>query len=326
MSDPYATLGVSRTASEKDIKSAYRKLAKQLHPDRNKDNPQAAEKFSKVTNAYDLLSDKDKRAQFDRGEIDAEGNPTNPFAGMGAGMGGGGFRSGAGAGPQGGFRAEDFQGFSQEGVDLGDIFEGLFGGGSGGRRAGGPDTGGFGQRRRPPPPPRKGADIGYRLRVPFVDAATRKDQRITLSDGKTIDLKLPAGVEDGTQMRLKGKGEQGPGGAGDGLVTISVDKHKFFRREGDDVRMDLPLTLDEALNGARVKCPTVDGTVMLTIKPGTDGGTVMRLKGKGFSKKNGTRGDQLVTLEIQMPEDISELAKRLEGWQDTGNPRAELGV
>ena len=319
MADPYATLGVSRTASEKEIKSAYRKLAKELHPDRNKDNPNAAERFSRATQAYDLLSDKAKRAQFDRGEIDAEGNPANPFAGMG----GGGFR-GTG-GPQGGFRAEDFQGFGSEGVDLGDIFEGLFGGG--GARRGGPDMGGFGQRRRPPPPPpRKGADIAYRLRVPFVDAATRKDQRITLSDGKTIDLKLPAGVEDGTQMRLKGKGEQGPGGAGDGLVTISIDRHKFFRREGDDVRMDLPLTLDEAVGGAKVKCPTVDGTVMLTIKPGTDGGTVMRLKGKGFSTKTGSRGDQLVTLEIQLPGDISELAKRLEGWQDTDNPRAELGV
>ena len=129
----------------------------------------------------------------------------------------------------------------------------------------------------------------------------------------------------GRRVRF-GKGQQGPGGAGDGLVTISVDRHRFFRRDGDDVRMDLPITLDEALNGAKVKCPTVDGTVMLTIKPGTNGGTVMRLGGKGFSKKNGQRGDQLVTLEIQMPKDTSELAKRLEGWQDTGNPRADLGV
>ena len=323
-SDPYATLGVSRTASEQEIKSAYRKLAKELHPDRNKDNPSAADRFSKVTNAYDLLSDKDKRAQFDRGEIDADGNPANPFAGMGGGFGGGGAGYGA-AGGQRGFRAEDFQGFGSEGVDLGDIFEGLFGGG-GGRRSGGPDMSGFGQRRRPPPPPQKGADIAYRLRVPFNQAATRADQRITLADGKTIDLKLPAGVEDGTQMRLKGKGEQGPGGPGDGLVTIAIDRHKFFRRDGDDVRMDLPITLDEAVNGAKVKCPTVDGTVMLTIKPGTDGGTVMRLKGKGFSRKNGSRGDQLVTLEIQLPDDISELAKRLEGWQDADNPRADLGV
>ena len=316
MADPYSTLGVARTASEKDIKSAYRKLAKELHPDRNRDNPSAAERFSKVTQAYDLLSDKDKRARFDRGEIDADGNPANPFAGMG----GGGFR---GNGGQRGFRAEDFEGFGNEGVDLGDIFEGLFGGG-GGRRGGSPFGGG--SQRRSAPPPRKGADIAYRLRVPFVDAATLKDQRITLSDGKTIDLKLPKGVESGTQMRLKGKGEQGPGGAGDGLVTIDIDKHRLFRREGSDVRFDLPITLDEAVNGAKIRVPTVDGPVMMTVKPGTHGGTVLRLKGKGFSTKSGGRGDQLVTLEIQLPQDLDELAKRLDGWKDEGDPRADLGA
>lgn len=316
MSDPYQTLGVARTASEKEIKSAYRKLAKELHPDRNKENPKAAERFSDVTKAYDLLSDKDKRAQFDRGEIDADGNPANPFAGMGGGFGGGGQR---------GFRPEDFQGVGGDDMDLGDLFEGLFGGGSR-RSASGGGFGGFGSQRRPPPPPRKGADIHYRLAVPFVDAATRKDQRITLADGKTIDLKLPAGVEDGTQMRLKGKGQTGPGGNGDGLVMVEVGSHPFYKREGDNIRMDLPITLDEALGGAKVKCPTVDGPVMLTIRPGTNGGTVMRLKGKGWTKKTGGRGDQLVTLEIQMPEDTEELAKRLEGWKDTGNPRADLGV
>ncbi|MCL4672570.1 MAG: DnaJ domain-containing protein [Sphingomonadaceae bacterium] len=318
MSDPYATLGVARTASEKDIKSAYRKLAKELHPDRNQDNPKAAERFSKVTQAYDLLSDAGKRAQFDRGEIDADGNPANPFGGMGGGFGG---RPGGGfGGGQGGFRQEDLQGFGAEGLDLGDLFDGLFGGGGARRGAGGA---GFGGQRRPPP---KGADVAYRLRVPFVDAATRKDQRITLADGKTIDLKLPAGVEDGTQMRLKGKGEAGPGGAGDGIVTIAVDRHPHFRREGDDVRLDLPITLDEAVHGGKVKCPTVDGAVMLTIKPGTGSGTVMRLAGKGFSTKAGGRGDQLVTLEIQLPADIADLASRLEGWRDNSNPRAKLGV
>ena len=322
MADPYSTLGVSRTASEKDIKSAYRKLAKELHPDRNKENPNAAERFSDVTKAYDLLSDKDKRAQFDRGEIDADGNPANPFAGMGGGFGGGQY---GGARGQRGFRPEDFQGFGGDEADLGDIFEGLFGG-RGNARAGGGGFGGFGGRRAaPPPPPRKGADIAYKLRVPFIDAAARKDQRITLADGKTIDLKLPAGVEDGTQMRLKGKGDQGPGGAGDGLVTISVDRHAYFSRDGDDVRMDLPITLDEAINGAKVKVPTVDGAVMMTIKAGTSGGSVLRLKGKGFSKKSGQRGDQLVTLEIQLPEDLAELSRRLDGWTDESNPRSEFG-
>ncbi|MXO48058.1 DnaJ domain-containing protein [Erythrobacter vulgaris] len=320
MADPYSTLGVTRSANEKDIKSAYRKLAKELHPDRNKDNPNASERFSDITKAYDLLSDKDKRAQFDRGEIDMEGNPANPFAGMGGG-GRGGFNGGAGG--QRGFRAEDFQGFGNEQVDLGDIFEGLFGGGRarGAARPGGDPFGG-----RHAPPPQKGADIGYTLRVPFIDAATLKDQRITLADGKTIDLKLPKGLEDGTQMRLKGKGRQGPGGAGDGLVTIKVDKHNLFKRDGDAVRFDLPITLDEAVNGGKVRVPTVDGPVMMTIKTGTNGGTVLRLKGKGFSKKDGSRGDQLVTLEIQLPDDLGELATRLDGWKDESDPRSKLQV
>ncbi|HEU4820326.1 MAG TPA: J domain-containing protein [Qipengyuania sp.] len=317
--DPYSTLGVARGASEKDIKSAYRKLAKELHPDRNTDNPKAAERFSKVTQAYDLLSDKDKRARFDRGEIDAEGNPANPFAGMGGGFNGGGF-----GGRSGGFRPEDMQGMGgAEGVDLSDLFEGLFGGGARSRSAPG---GGFGGQQRRPPPPQKGADIAYRLRVPFADAATLKPQRITLADGKTIDLKLAPGVEDGTQMRLKGKGRQGPGGAGDGLVTVTIDPHPFFRREGYNVRIDLPITLSEAVAGGKIKVPTVDGPVMLTIKPGTSGGTTMRLGGKGFAGKDGKRGDQLVTLEIDLPGDLADLADRLEGWQDMRNPRARLGV
>lgn len=315
MADPYATLGVSRTASEKDIKSAYRKLAKELHPDRNKDNPRAAERFAEVTKAYDLLSDKDKRARFDRGEIDADGNPAMPF--------GGGFRSGgfrhasAGNGPS----SHDFQGFGVgDDIDLGDIFEGLFGGFGGPRSAGA----GFGSRRQAPP--QRGANVSYRLKVPFVDAATLKPQRISLSDGSTVDLKLPAGVESGTQMRLKGKGQPGPGGAGDALVTIEIEPHPFFVRDGANVRLELPITLDEAVRGAKIKVPTVDGPVMLTVAPGSGSGKVLRLKGKGFSKKGGGRGDQLVTLEIQLPEDLGELARRLEGWSDATKVRNRLGV
>ncbi|MXP10930.1 DnaJ C-terminal domain-containing protein [Pseudoblastomonas halimionae] len=321
MADPYAILGVPRSASEKEIKSAYRKLAKELHPDRNKDNPQAADKFSDATKAYDLLSDKEKRAQYDSGQIDIDGNPKSPF---GAGGFGGGARPGGG---QGGFRPEDFGGFSGGGgeeVDLGDLFEGLFG------RRGGPDPragmggargGNFGRRSAPPS---KGADIKYRLRVPFTDAATRKDQRITLADGKTIDLKLPAGVENGTTMRLKGKGEQGPGGAGDGIVEIAVDSHANFRRDGDNIRLDVPIGVDEAVRGAKVRVPTVDGAVMLTIKPGMSGGTTMRLSGKGWSKKSGGRGDQLATLKIQLPDNVDDLAAKLEGWTDSTDHRADL--
>ena len=308
MADPYSTLGVPRGASEKEIKSAYRKLAKELHPDRNKDNPKAAERFSDVTRAYDLLSDKDKRAQFDRGEIDADGNPAMPF-------GGGGFGGGPGGGGMGG----GFRGFGGgDGIDLDDILGGMFGGRGGARGASG-----FNPRNRPPP---RGANVQYRLKVPFVDAATRQDQRITLGDGKTIDLKLPAGVEDGTQMRIKGKGEPGPGGAGDATVVIEIAPHAFFRRDGDDVRLDLPITLDEAVHGGKVKVPTVERPVMLTIAPGSSSGKVLRLKGKGFTRADGTRGDQLVTLAIDLPQGDEDLARRLEGWHDTRNLRARLGV
>lgn len=313
MADPYSILGVARGANEKDIKSAYRKLAKELHPDRNKDNPKAAERFSEVTRAYDLLSDKDKRARFDRGEIDIDGNPTMGFGGGGMG---GGF-----AGGQRGFRADGFEGF-EGGIDIGDIFDGLFGGRGG---MGGGMGGGFGGGQRRGPAPR-GANVQYRLRVSLTDAATQAPQRITLSDGKTIDLKLPAGVEDGTQMRLAGKGEAGPGGNGDAIVVIELQPHAFFRRDGDNLRLDLPITLDEAVNGAKVKVPTADGAVMLTVAPGTSSGKTLRLKGKGFSRKDGTRGDQLLTIEVQLPEGDEDLAKRLEGWRDTRDLRAKLGV
>jgi DnaJ-class molecular chaperone len=304
MADPYSTLGVARGASEADIKKAYRKLAKELHPDRNKDNPKASERFSQVTAAYDLLSDKDKRARFDRGEIDADGNPTSPF-----GAGFGGARPGAG-----GFREQDFGG--AEGVDMSDIFEGLFGGRGGGFSSG------FG-RRQPPP---RGANTAYRLRVPFVDAAALAPQRITLADGKTIDLKLPPGVETGTQMRLPGKGEQGPGGAGDAIVTIDVQPHRYFTRDGDDVRLDLPITLNEAVKGGPVKVPTVEKPVMLTVPKGSTSGRTLRLKGKGFHRKDGTRGDQLVTLMVDVPSGDAALETFLESWTGGGNPRAGMGV
>ena len=207
-----------------------------------------------------------------------------------------------------------------EGIDLSDLFDGLFGGGRGGGMGGGMG-GGFGRRA-----PQKGANAQYRLKISLTDAATRAPQRITLSDGKTIDLKLPAGVEDGTQMRLAGKGEPGPAGPGDAIVTIVVEPHAFFKRDGDNLRLDLPITLDEAVNGAKVKVPTAEGAVMLTVAPGSSSGKVLRLKGKGMSKKDGTRGDQLVTLEIDLPAEDADLKARLEGWRDTRNPRSRLGV
>lgn len=309
MADPYSTLGVARGATEAEIKKAYRTLAKELHPDRNKDNPKAAERFSQVTQAYDLLTDKDKRARFDRGEIDGDGNPTAPF-GYGQRGPGGGF---AGRGPGGG--SFDFGG---EKVDVNDLFSNLFGGGR--------STGdGFGFGRRPQP---KGANIAYRLTVPFADAATLKTQRITLADGKTIDLKLPPGLEDGTQMRLTGKGQHAAGGAGDGIVTLAIEPHRFFTRTGDDIRLDLPVSLAEAVLGASVRVPTVDGPVMLTIPKGSSSGKTLRLKGKGFTRKDGKRGDQFVTLMVDLPVDDDALVEFVQGWpgKNGGNPRGNLGV
>ncbi|MDF0544795.1 DnaJ C-terminal domain-containing protein [Sphingobium sp. H39-3-25] len=316
MADPYSILGVARSASEAEIKSAYRKLAKQHHPDKNSDDPKAADKFAQITHAYDLLADKDKRAQFDRGEIDGDGNPAMPFGFGGGGRGGPG---GFGGHPGGG--SANFE-FNQGGADFGDIFEGLFGGARGGGAGGG--FGGFGRGRGAPQP--KGANVAYRLAVPFIDAAILAPQRITLQDGKTIDLKLPAGLEHGTQMRLSGKGQPGPGGAGDAIVTIDIGPHPFFTRDGDNVRLNLPVTLDEAVKGAKVKVPTVDGPVMLGVPAGSGSGKTLRLKGRGFTTKNGTRADQLVTLMVDVPRDDAALSAFVEEWQDKRAVRGHLGV
>ncbi len=305
MSDLYSLLGVSKGADETAIKSAYRKLAKELHPDKNKDNPKAADRFNKVTQAYDILSDKVKRGQYDRGEIDSDGNPRTP-AGFG-GFGGGPNAAGANGS---GF---DFGG----GIDLGDMFDGLFGGGA--------------QAQRPQShtrPPAKGANIAYQHLVSFTDAAKLIPQRITLNDGKTVEVKLPAGVVKGTQIRLKGKGHAGPGGNGDGMVSITIGKHPFFEREGDNILLDLPITLKEAVNGAKVKVPTVDGAVLLTLPAGTNGGTKMRLKGKGFSKKGAAdaRGDQLVTIMIHISADDEALKTFVADMPDDHDVRSDMGV
>jgi DnaJ-class molecular chaperone len=314
--DLYQRLGLKRGASEAEIKKAYRSLAKQLHPDRNKDNPNAAKRFAEVTHAYDMLSDKDKRARYDRGEIDEDGNPRMPFGG-----GFGGYSPGAGGPQPGAAGFENFNFGAAEGADLSDLFEGLFGAATSGR-GGGPFSN-FRQRSRAA---QKGADIAYRLKVPFEDAVALKAQRITLADGKTIDVKLPQGLEDGTRIRLAGKGEEGPGGRGDAIVAIEIAPHSFYSREGTNIRLDLPITLKEATLGAKVKVPTPEGAVILTIPKGTTSGKVLRLKGRGFAAKDGKRGDQLVTVEIDIPPDDSELQKFAEGWNGGGNPRANLGV
>ena len=310
--DLYQRLGIARGASEAEVKKAYRSLAKQLHPDRNQDNPKAAERFNQVTQAYDILSDKEKRPRYDRGEIDEEGNPK--FAGFGGGGGGGG---GARPGPGGGF-----EGFDQAATaDLSDLFEGLFAGSRGGRRAG---PGGFGNRGRVPP--QKGADVQYRLKVPFLDAATLKPQRVALAGGKTIDVKLPNGVEEGSKIRLAGQGQTGPGGTGDAIIAIEIAPHPHFSRDGKDIRLSLPISLTEAVLGAKIKAPTPEGPVMLTVPKGASSGKVLRLKGRGFTDKAGKRGDLLVTLAIELPADDEPLQSFVESWDGGGNPRAGLGV
>jgi len=321
--DLYQRLGVKRGATEAEIKKAYRSLAKQLHPDRNTDNPKAAERFSSITNAYDLLSDKDKRARYDRGEIDEDGNPKSPF---GSGGFGGGAGYGGASGRGYGSRPSGYEGFPNGGfeagntADLSDLFEGLFGGAGGARRGAG---GGSAGRSRAP---QKGADVAYRLKVPFIDAATLKPQRVTLGSGRTVDLKLPKGLEDGARIRLGGQGQEGPGGRGDAIVTIEVASHPHFVREGDNIRLSLPVSLTEAVLGAKVKVPTSEGVVMLTVPKGSSSGKLLRLKGRGFTARDGSRGDQLVQLAIDLPAGDAELERFANAWAGGGNPRAPLGV
>lgn len=304
MADPYSILGVSKGADAKAIKAAYRALAKELHPDKNKDNPKASERFSDVTRAYDLLSDTQKRGQFDRGEIDENGQPRSPF-GSGNPFGGGGrTQPGAGFDPN-------------SGIDLGDIFDGLFGGGAG-ARPGGP-------QQRPGPPP-KGANIAYEHLVSFTDAAKLEPQRITLRDGKTVEFKLPNGLAAGQQIRIPGKGQPGPGGNGDAMVTLKIGKHPFYERDGDHIRLDLPVSLKEAITGGKVKVPTLDGAVMLTVPASAPSGSTLRIKGRGFTSKTGTRGDQLVTLQIHLPNDAALIAKLAAELPDEPGIRADLGV
>lgn len=286
MPDLYSVLGVQKTADAAAIKRAYRQLAKKLHPDRHPDDPKAGEEFRRVTAAYDILSDPEKRGQYDRGEIDSDGNPKMPegYGGFGGGFGGAGMRQGQ----DGGFAFEG---------DASDLFSELFGRGRG--------FGGGGFRQ---PPPVKGADVVYRLAVSFADAALAKPQRITLRSGRTVDLNLPKGVEDGDKLRMAGQGEQGPGGNGDAIVTISIRPDARFTRDGADIRTDFAVPLATAVLGGQQRLPTVDGEVMAKIQPGTSSGRILRLRGKGWTKKDGTRGDLLARVLVEIPAGDTALA------------------
>lgn len=299
--DPYQALGVGKSASQDEIRKAYRKLAKDLHPDLNPGNLEAEERFKSVSSAYHLLNDSEQRARYDRGEIDASGaeRPEQQFYRRYAESDAAGrYQSSAGY--------EDFS-------DLSDLFGDV-----------------FARRRAQEGTIRmRGRDALYHLEVDFLDAVNGAKRRITFPDGKTLDLSIPAGTRDGGTLRLKGKGGQGLGGGppGDAMVEISVRPHPMFRRDGNDILLDLPITIDEAVLGGKVEVPTASGKVTMTVPKGASSGDVLRLKGKGIKASRGTAGDQRVTLKIVMPEKVdTDLEQFMTRWRESHryDPRAAL--
>jgi DnaJ-class molecular chaperone len=296
--DPYKVLGVPRDAPDEEIRRTYRKLAKELHPDLNPSNKVTAEeRFKKVSAAYDIVGDPVKRKQYDRGEIDANGEQRRGYQRTHAG-GAGPFGGRAG----GGARPGEEYGF-------GDVFSDLFGGGR--FRWGETDS----------PVSGRGNDVRYTLEIDFLEAAAGTKKRVTMPDGGTLDISIPEGVSDGQVLRLKGKGLTAARGgeAGDALVEIKVRLHPQFKRTGDDIALELPITIDEAVLGAKIEVPTVSGRVQLTIPKGTSSGRVFRLKGKGVrNAPTGHTGDQLVTVRIVLPDAIDEkLAYFMSEWRQS---------
>ncbi|MDQ0317335.1 J domain-containing protein [Amorphus orientalis] len=333
MRDPYTVLGVSKSASEADIKSAYRRLAKAYHPDHNADDPRAKERFAEVGTAYEILGDKEKRAQYDRGEIDADGRPrAHAFSGAGgfdpfSGFGGGGGRA-AGAG---GGRSRTYRYSSGAGPDIDDILRDFMGGFGGGRGAGtGAGAGpGAGAERTWKSPGEPGRDAEATVTVSLEQIVSGEKARVELPTGKTVAITIPPGVTSGQQVRLRGQGFPNPTGsvAGDALVTIKIAPHPLFTPAGSDLKLDLPVTLYEAVLGDKVRAPTLEGAVELTIPSGTSGGKMLRLRGKGLTKSGGGRGDLLVTLRIALPDsadgDLEDLMRR---WRKHSpyDPRSDL--
>lgn len=326
MRDPYSVLGVAKSASEADIKRAFRKLAKKYHPDQNADDPKAKERFAEANQAYEILGDKEKRGQFDRGEIDAEGKPRFQAHGFGGGFDESDiFRQSRG-------QSSGFGGFGQGGgFDdiLNDILGGLGGrarggaGFSGGGAGAGAGAGpGAGPRPRPT---RRGNDANVTAKVTLEQLVHDRKARVTLPSGKTLDVKLPDGTIDGEKIRLRGQGEPGENGgpAGDAIVEVRIARHPLFTPVGDDLRLDLPITLYEAVLGGKVRVPTLDGAVNLTVAPNAQAGKTMRLKGKGLPNRTGGRGDLLVTLRIVLPEEgDEELATLMRAWKELRPYRA----
>ncbi len=301
--DPYAILGVKREATQDEIRSAYRQLAKKLHPDLNPGDKQAEEKFKQVSVAYDLLGDPEKRGRFDRGEIDASGaeRPRERY-----------YRDfhGAGAEEHHYSSSGGFADFADDDDILAEMLR------RGGRRT----------RMRI-----RGQDVHYRLPVAFLEAVNGATKRITMPDGATLDVTIPAGTCDQQVLRLRGKGGPGIGGApaGDALVTIDVEPHALFTRKDDDIHLELPVSLPEAVLGGKIDVPTPSGPVRMTVPKGANTGTVLRLKGKGAARADGGHGDEYVTLVIVLPEkpdgELEEFARRWQAGQSQ-NPRQHLEV
>jgi DnaJ-class molecular chaperone len=321
MRDPYEVLGVPRGASAAAIKSAYRKLAKKHHPDSNKNDPKAAARFSEINTANEILGDEEKRKQFDRGEIDGDGKPR--FQGF---PGGGG--PGARGGP-GGFESYNFRGGGSGpggggGAAFEDILNSMFGGAARGPRqgAGGPfefDTGGIGLD----------LDLSVAMTVTLEEAVNGADKRVRLPSGKELNVKVPAGVTSAQQIRLKGQGESAPGHPpGDLLITVNIAPHAFFKVDGSDLKVDLPITLYEAVLGGKVRVPTLGSAVELSLPKNTSSGRTFRLKGKGLPKPAGAAGDLFVTTRIVLPDgNDAELEALMVKWRDKHpyNPRRDFG-
>ena len=317
MRDPYEVLGVSKGASPEDIKKAYRKLAKKLHPDSNKKDPKAATKFAELNGAYEIVGDEDKRKKFDRGEIDAEGKPRfQGFEGFGGRPGAGPFGGREGNfesfswGPDG-FRRSTSRGAGAGGQGFEDILSQMFGG----RARGGPgatfEAEDIGSAIR-------GQDVTATAVITLNEAAHGGTRRLDLPIGKEVEFKIPPGIADGQQIRLRGQGMPAPHGGppGDVLITISIAPHPLFKRDGQNLRIELPVTLYEAVLGAKVRVPTLDGAVELSIPANTSSGRVFRLKGKGLPGTSGA-GDLYATVKIILPDGKdAELEELMKKWRD----------
>lgn len=303
MTDPYETLGVKRDASAEEIKRAYRKLAKALHPDLNPGDEKTEKRFKEVSQAYKLLSDKKQRARFDRGEIDASGQETMPRGGF--------YRRYAESAE--GAKYDPFGGGE---ASFADFFSDLFG--ERGRRGAGIKL--------------RGSDVRYTLSVGFLEATAGATRRVGLADGQTLDVKIPPGSESGQVLRLKGKGMAGADGGppGDALVEIQVEAHPHFSRQGNDIVLDLPVSLQEAVLGASITVPTIDGKVSMKVPAGSNSGTTLRLRGKGVPARSGkSAGDQLVRLRVVLPDEPDEeLRQFLERWgpKHAYDPRGKRGL